>query len=133
MSSRSAPTTVSLVMIAFVEVVVVSKDLSMPVSYDEADVKRTCARKSAFPSERDAKASARRVMTGNPYAQVVAYGCLHCGSWHVGRKSGSFVNVQLDEPEPETVTEEEPRRRSPTYGELRRSARRRTRHSKGMQ
>jgi hypothetical protein len=111
----------------------VSKDFTMPVSYDEADVRRACARKSAFTSERDARASARRVMDFNPYAEVVAYGCHFCGSWHIGRKSGMRLEPELDDVEPATVTEEEPLRRRPTYGELRRAARRRTRQSKGLQ
>ena len=109
-----------------------SKNPLTLVNYDGADVTRTCARKSVFHTEADARSSARKVMSENLYAEVVVYGCIHCGLWHIGRRSGSTPGPQLTKYEPPTQTEEEPLRRRATREELLRGRRRRHSRIKGQ-
>lgn len=54
----------------------------MRTDRDEAPARSVCFRKKAY-SERVAEKVAGRIRhrTGE---RVVAYGCRHCGSWHVG-------------------------------------------------
>lgn len=54
------------------------------MAYDNADVRQACTRKKAYPDEKFAKRVARN-MRDERGADVVAYGCPHCGRYHVGR------------------------------------------------
>lgn len=59
--------------------------MSGDVSADGASAQWSCFRKKAYPTESIARAVARGVRERSG-AFVVAYACLHCGRWHVGRK-----------------------------------------------
>lgn len=52
---------------------------------EDASVQWSCNRKKAYPTEAIARSVARGVRERSG-AFVVAYACLHCGRWHVGRK-----------------------------------------------
>lgn len=56
--------------------------------YSGAATEWTCARKKAYPTEKLAKQVANR-MRENRGADVVAYACTRCGSYHIGRRPGS--------------------------------------------
>lgn len=57
--------------------------------YAGADPRWSCARKKAYPTQELAAKVARKVCTENPGVNVVAYGCTHCGSYHIGRAPGA--------------------------------------------
>ncbi len=52
--------------------------------YDNADIRQSCTRKKSYPDEKFAKRVARQ-MREERDADVVAYGCRHCGRYHIGR------------------------------------------------
>ena len=52
--------------------------------YERADVRQSCTRKKAYPDEKFAKRVARQ-MRDERGANVRAYGCRHCGAFHIGR------------------------------------------------
>lgn len=56
---------------------------------DGADQTRACTRKKGYPSEQVARMAIGTIRTINPDAEVRAYGCRHCGQWHVGGSPGS--------------------------------------------
>lgn len=63
-----------------------SSGASMPdvVDYDGADVAWACSRKKIYADEKFAKRVALQ-MRAERGANVVAYGCRHCGGYHIGR------------------------------------------------
>ena len=54
------------------------------MAYDNAHVMQSCTRKKSYPDEKFAKRVAR-TMREERDADVVAYGCQHCGRYHIGR------------------------------------------------
>jgi hypothetical protein len=58
--------------------------LPAAVDYDRADEGWSCHRKKAYPTEAFARRVAQK-MRDERDANVVAYGCRHCGSYHIGR------------------------------------------------
>lgn len=57
--------------------------------YDDADIVRSCTRKKGYPSEEIARLSISSIREVNPSAELRAYGCRHCGRWHIGRNPSS--------------------------------------------
>jgi hypothetical protein len=58
------------------------------LDYDNADPRQSCYRKKAYPTEQ----IGQKVVNQMKYergADVVTYGCRHCGRWHIGRAPGS--------------------------------------------
>lgn len=55
------------------------------MDYAGADVQWSCTRKKAYPDEATATKVANR-MNFEKKAGVQAYGCSHCGRYHIGRK-----------------------------------------------
>ncbi len=51
-----------------------------------ADTRWACNRKKAYPTEEVAGKVAKKINGRDPTADVVPYGCGHCGRWHVGRR-----------------------------------------------
>lgn len=84
---------------------------------DEADVTRACTRKKGYPTEAVAQLSIGSIHHMNPTAEVRAYGCRHCGLWHVGgtphdsRSAHGFATVLDDDDDDDDL--ENARRRSP--------------------
>lgn len=56
--------------------------------YENADVAWSCTRKKAYQDEKFAKKVAAQLRRERD-ADVVVYGCTHCGSYHIGRAPGS--------------------------------------------
>ncbi len=59
------------------------------VDYENAHVQQSCTRKKAYPDEKFAKRVARN-MREERGADVVAYGCRHCGRYHIGRAPSKY-------------------------------------------
>jgi hypothetical protein len=56
----------------------------MHTNYPDADPQRACTRKKAYPDEKLAKRVARSINERDTTANVRAYGCTLCGSFHIG-------------------------------------------------
>lgn len=52
--------------------------------YESADVTWSCARKKAYTDEKFAQRVARQAQEKSGI-DMVAYGCTHCGQFHIGR------------------------------------------------
>lgn len=71
-----------------------------PVDYDDVHPKWSCHRKKSYPTQASAERVAL-VMTSLGNSNLRAYGCRHCGLWHVGGTSGPREVVSLeDRPRP---------------------------------
>lgn len=57
--------------------------------FDGADIIRSCTRKKPYPSQEVAKLAVASIMESSAEANVRAYACRHCGTWHVGRVPSS--------------------------------------------
>ena len=55
--------------------------------YENSSVEWSCTRKRAYPTEKLAQKVAAHLRSEN-LADVVAYGCTHCGRYHLGRPPG---------------------------------------------
>lgn len=71
--------------------------MSFPTDYDNAHPVRSCTRKKAYPTEEIARSAVRSIREGSPDADVRAYACRSCGSWHVGASPGAVkTDADLD-------------------------------------
>jgi hypothetical protein len=71
--------------------------LDVHTSYEDADIVRSCTSHKAYPSEVIARAAVLAIVRQSPDADLRAYACTHCGSWHVGsapRRLPSDVEVE---------------------------------------
>ncbi len=73
------------------------------------DPRRSCYRKTAYPTEAIAADVSRRINAKTGIAPTRTYGCTRCGFWHVGR-SGWTVDIPIPERgtgyhEPKTLRE----------------------------
>lgn len=53
---------------------------------NKVDPRWSCVRKKAYPSMEIAEKVARNVNARDDAADLVGYGCTHCGRYHVGRR-----------------------------------------------
>lgn len=51
----------------------------------EPDQRRSCTRKRAYATEKQARVVALSVMRKQKHLQMHAYACSFCGQWHIGR------------------------------------------------
>ena len=63
----------------------------MNFDYPGADIQRSCTRKKAYSCEENATRVANRINWDNRAQglKLIAYGCTHCGRFHIGRSPGS--------------------------------------------
>ena len=63
----------------------------MNSDYPQADVRLSCLPKKQYPTEDMATRVANRLNYDHrdEGLKLQAYGCRHCGAWHIGRTPGS--------------------------------------------
>jgi hypothetical protein len=71
--------------------------IDVNVSYEGADLTRSCTRKKAYPTEGIARGAVATILRASPEAQVRPYACAHCGAWHVGASPQSLPSEAIVE------------------------------------